>query len=183
MRKTIAGLFTTVDGVVDVGAQFVGGYMDDEVSQDMAVQAAGRDTILLGRHTYEEMSGYWPAQSADNPIAAEMNGKPKLVVSTTRHSVEEWQNSTLIKGDPVEELNRLKREHGKNIFIVGSLTLAESLLRAGVVDEVYLLVFPVVLGKGRRLFEGDGDPVSLTLTESHAFSNGVIKNVYTPAGR
>jgi dihydrofolate reductase len=146
-------------------------------------QAAGRGAILLGRHTYEEMSSYWPAQSADNPIAAEMNGKPKLVVSTTLDTVEEWQNSILIKGDPVAELNRLKQEPGKNIFIVGSLTLAESLLRAGVVDEVYLLVLPIVVGKGRRLFEGDGNPVPLTLTESHAFSNGVIKNVYTPAGR
>lgn len=183
MRKVVAGLFATVDGVVDVAGEFVGGFMNEEVGQDMAVQSAARDTILLGRQTYQEMSGYWPAQPDANPVAAEMNSKLKLVVSSTLDSVEEWQNSTLIKGDPVEELNRLKQEPGKNIFIVGSLTLAESLLRAGLVDEVYLLVFPVVLGKGRRLFEGDGDLVPLTLTESHAFSNGVIRNVYTPATR
>jgi dihydrofolate reductase len=86
-----------------------------------------------------------------------MNSKPKLVVSSTLESVDEWQNSSLVKGDPVEELNRLKQEPGKNIFIVGSLTLSESLLRAGVVDELYLLIFPVVFGQGRRLFDRGGD--------------------------
>jgi dihydrofolate reductase len=183
MRKIVAGLFATVDGVVDFAGEFVGGFMNEEVGQDMAVQSAARDAILLGRQTYQEMSGYWPAQGDENPIAAEMNSKPKLVVSSTLESVDEWQNSTLIKGNPVEELERLKQEPGGNIFIVGSLTLAESLLRAGVVDEVYLLVFPVVLGRGRRLFEGDGDPVRLELTESRAFSNGAIRNIYAPANQ
>ena len=181
MRKIIAGLFVSVDGTVEFANEFVGGYMDAEVGQDMGLQMTERDTILLGANTYREMAPHWPAQ--EGPMAAQMNETPKLVVSSTLDSVEEWQNSSLIEGDPVEELNRLKREPGKNIFIVGSLSLAESLLRAGVVDELYILVFPVVFGRGRRLFERGGEPVALALTESRVFSNGVIKNVYTPAGR
>ena len=180
MRKIIAGLFVSVDGTVEFANEFVGGYMDAEVGQDMGVLMTERDAILLGANTYREMAPHWPTQ--EGPLAAQMNETPKFVVSSTLDSVEGWQNSTLISGDPLAELTRLKQARGKNMQIVGSLTLTETLLRAGVVDELYMLVFPVVFGRGRRLFERGGDPVALALKECRAFSNGVVKNVYTQAG-
>jgi dihydrofolate reductase len=110
-----------------------------------------------------------------------MNNTPKLVVSSTLESVDQWQNSTLIKGNPVEELNQLKQQSGKNILIVGSATLAQSLLRDGVADELVLLVFPTVVGAGKRLFDRGRDRIPLALTDSKVFANGVVKLVYTPA--
>jgi dihydrofolate reductase len=181
MRKMVAALFVSVDGVVESPDDFTAGHMVDEVGQELGAQMAGRDTMLLGRQTYQEFAAVWPARGTDNPVGAEMNNTPKLVVSSTLESVEEWQNSTLIKGDPVEELNQLKQQPGKNILIVGSPTLARSLLRDGVVDEVVLLVFPIVVGAGKRLFDRGRDRIPLALTNSKVFANGVVKLVYTPA--
>jgi dihydrofolate reductase len=181
MRKIVAALFVSVDGVVESPDQFTAGYMDDEVGEELGAQMAERDTMLLGRQTYEEFAAAWPARGSDNPIAAEMNNTPKLVVSSTLESVDQWQNSTLIKGNPVEELNQLKQQSGRNILIVGSATLAQSLLRDGVADELVLLVFPLVVGGGKRLFDRGRDRIPLALTDSKVFANGVVKLVYTPA--
>jgi dihydrofolate reductase len=115
MRSIIAALFVSVDGVVEAANEFTAGYMDAEVGQELGAQMAERDTILLGRRTYQEMAAHWPKVGTDSPIGAEMNNTPKLVVSSTLQSVEEWQNSTLIKGDPVQELTVLKEQPGKNI--------------------------------------------------------------------
>lgn len=183
MRKIVAALFVSVDGVVEAANEFTAGYMNGEVGQELGAQMAERDTMLLGRRTYEEMAAHWPNVGTDTPIGAEMNNTPKLVVSSTLRSVDAWANSTLVEGDPVEELERLKRQPGKNILIVGSATLAQSLLRAGVVDELVLLVFPVVVGAGKRLFESGRDRIALTLADTTVFANGVVKLVYTPAGR
>lgn len=180
MRKIIGSLFVSVDGVVDAANEFTSGYMDGEVAQWMAGQREQRDAFLLGRQTYQEMASYWPQQGTDSPVAADMNNTPKLVVSTTLEKVEEWQNSTLIGGDPVQELNRLKQEPGKNLLLIGSVTLARSLLRDGVLDELVLLVFPVVFGRGKRLFEDGQDRIPLALSDTEAFGNGVVKLVYTP---
>jgi dihydrofolate reductase len=183
MRKIVAALFVSVDGVVEAPNEFTAGYMDEEVGQELGAQMAERDTMLLGRRTYQEFAAVWPARGTDNPIGAAMNNTPKLVVSNTLESVEEWQNSTLIKGDPVDELGRLKRQPGKNIAIVGSATLARSLLRDGVVDELVLLVFPIVAGTGQRLFEDGRDRIPLALADTKAFSNGVVKLLYTPTNQ
>ena len=181
MRRIVAALFVSIDGVVEAANEFTAGYMDDEVGAELGAQMAQRDTMLLGRQTYQEFAAVWPGRGTDNPVGAEMNNTPKLVVSRTLESVDEWQNSTLLKGDPVEELNKLKQQPGKNIQIVGSATLAHSLLQDGVVDELVLLVFPVVFGPGKRLFEGGRDRIPLALTDSTVFANGVVKLVYTPA--
>src|SRR4051794_37710841 len=126
MRKIVAALFVSVDGVVESANEFTAGYMDHEVGEELGAQMAERDTMLLGRRTYDEFAAVWPARGSDNPIGAEMNNTPKLVVSSTLESVNQWQNSTLIRGNPVEELNQLKEQPGKNILIVGSATLARS---------------------------------------------------------
>jgi dihydrofolate reductase len=181
MRRIVAGLFVSIDGVVEAANEWTVGYMDDEVGQELGSQMAERDTMLLGRRTYQEMAAHWPNVGTDSPIGAEMNNTPKLVVTNTLESVEEWQNSSLIKGNVIEELNQLKQRPGKNILIVGSATLAESLLREGVIDQLLLLVYPIVVGAGKRLFEGGGDRLPLRLTDSKTFANGVVKLVYTPA--
>lgn len=179
MRKIVAGLFVSIDGVVEAANEWTFDYMNDEIGQELGSQMSQRDTMLLGRRTYQEMATHWPNVGTDNPIGAEMNNTPKLVVSNTLESVGEWQNSSLIKGDVIEQLEELKRRPGKNILIVGSGTLAESLLRAGLVDELLLLVYPIVVGTGKRLLQGGGDRLPLTLTDSRTFANGVVKLVYT----
>jgi dihydrofolate reductase len=136
--------------------------------------------MLLGRVTYEEFASYWPHQDDDVELGEYMNNTPKLVVSSTLDSLD-WQNSTLIKGNVIEELTRLKQQPGKNIGITGSGTLVRSLLNAGVLDELRLLVHPVVVGKGKRLFDDQSEQKGLKLVESKIFDSGTIYLTYQPA--
>lgn len=182
MRKIVAGLFISLDGVVESPDQWHFPYFNDEMGQAVGSAMAASDTMLLGRRTYEEFAAYWPDQSSDVPPADYMNNTPKLVVSTTLEKVE-WQNSTLIDGhNMVEELTKLKQQPGKNISITGSATLVRSLLRVGLLDELGLLVHPIVVGRGRRLFEDGSDQVPLKLVDSKTFSTGVLSLTYAPTG-
>jgi len=179
MRKIVAGLFASLDGVVEAPETWSTGYFSDEAQQEIGAQMAASDTMLLGRVTYEGFAAYWPGRSAEeDPMAGFMNATPKLVASRTLKEVE-WENSTLIEGDAAEELARLKKEPGKDITVTGSVTLVGSLLRSGVLDELRLLVYPIVLGRGRRLYE-DGDRVPLRLVDSRSHRNGVLSLVYEP---
>jgi dihydrofolate reductase len=182
MRKIIAGLHMSLDGVVTSPDKWVfpNNYANDELEQAIGSSMAAADAMLLGRVTYQEFAAHWPAQ--EGPIADFMNNTPKLVVSNTLDALE-WKNSTLISGDVVGELTRRKQEPGRDINVVGSTTLVGSLLRAGLLDELKLFVCPIVVGAGRRLFEDDGGPVPLRLVEEHTFSTGVQYLTYTPAGR
>jgi dihydrofolate reductase len=181
MRTITAGLFMSLDGVVESPETWHFPYFNDEMGQAVASQMAGADTMLLGRRTYQEFAGYWPNQGDEVPMAAVINGTQKLVASTTLQSVE-WQNSSLIEGDVAAELRRLKEQPGKNIAVTGSVTLVRSLLRAGVLDELHLLVHPIVLGHGTRLFEDASDPLMLKLIHSQTFRTGVLSLTYAPAG-
>jgi dihydrofolate reductase len=180
MRKIIAGLFISLDGVVEAPETWHFPYFNDEMGEAVTTQAEAADTMLLGRKTYEEFAAFWPNQSSEEPFADVMNGTPKLVASTTLTSVE-WQNSTLIEGDVVEALKRLKEQPGKAISITGSPTLVRSLLRAGVLDELRLLVHPIVVGHGKRLFETEDQPIPLRLVEARTFTTGVQAMTYAPA--
>jgi dihydrofolate reductase len=181
MRKIVAGLFVSLDGVVEAPERWTFPYFDDEVGQAIGGQMAASDTLLLGRRTYEGFAAYWPEQSAeDDPMAGFMNDVPKLVVSTTLRSVE-WKNSTLIDDDVAERLAEEKRRPGKDIAISGSGTLVGSLLRDGLLDELRLLVYPVVVGAGKRLLEEGGAEVPMKLVESRAFGSGVVSLAYEPA--
>src|SRR5688500_1703656 len=145
-------------------------------------QMAASDTMLLGRVTYEEFAGFWPDQSAaEIDIADYMNNTPKLVVSSTLDRVD-WKNSTLIKGSVNEELTKLKQQPGKNIGITGSGTLVRSLLRDGLLDELRLLVHPIVVGKGKRLYGDENSPIPLELVQSKIFSTGVLYLTYQRTG-
>lgn len=175
MRKIVAGLFMSLDGVMEAPETWTGPYMSDEVGQAIGSQMATSDTLLLGRVTYQTFAAAFSGGS--DPMASQMNSMPKLVVSTTLTGAD-WQNSTLIKANVVEELARLKQQSGRNIGITGSATLVRSLLRDGLLDELNLLIPPVIVGRGRRLFEEGGDHLRLKLVSTHAFSNGVFSVAY-----
>ena len=178
MRKITASLFISLDGVVEAPETWHFPYFNDEMGQIVGAQMAERDTMLLGRRTYEEFAKYWPDQTGE--IADEMNETPKLVASTTLTTVE-WANSSLIKGDVAQELAALKQAPGKDISIVGSPTLVRSLLGTGVLDELNLLVHPIVVGRGRRLFVDGPETVPLRLAKSATLSTGVLSLSYAPA--
>jgi dihydrofolate reductase len=146
---------------------------------------AESDTILLGRRTYQEFAGYWPDKTAaDDPFADYINNTPKTVVSTTMKSVE-WRNSRLITGDDdiLEQIAKLKQQPGKSISITGSPTLVRSLLHSGLLDQLRLLLYPIVLGTGKRLFEEGIGQIPLKLVESRTFSNGVLSLTYERADK
>jgi dihydrofolate reductase len=178
MRKIVAGLFMSLDSVVEAPDTWTGPYFTDEVGQVVGSLIAGGDTLLLGRVTYQEFAEAFGGQTGG--MADTMNTFPKVVVSTTLDRAE-WQNSTLIKDNVAEEITTLKQQPGRNINMSGSGTLVTWLLRQGLLDELHLLVFPLVVGHGKRLFENHGDRVALTLAASKAFSNGVLHLTYQPA--
>ncbi len=181
-RKIVAGLFISLDGVVEAPHEWHFPYFNDEMGEAVDSQIAAADTMLLGRVTYQEFAAYWPHQGSEVELADHMNTTPKLVVSTTLDRVE-WQNSTLIKGNVAEELTRRKQQPGKDISITGSATLVRSLLRDGLLDELRLLVHPIVVGLGKRLFEQGSDQTALKLVESKTFSTGVLYLTYKPAAK
>ena len=180
MRRIVAGLFISLDGVVEAPETWHFPYFNDEMGEAVAAQAAQSDTMLLGRRTYEDFAAYWPNESSEEPFADVMNNTPKLVASTTLDTVE-WQNSTLIEGDVAEALTRIKREPGRDISITGSPTLVRSLLKDGVLDELRLLVHPIVVGHGKRLFSDTDAPIPLQLVDAKTFSTGVMALTYAPA--
>ena len=154
--------------------------MDDEVGQTVGMLIAGGDTLLLGRKTYEGFQQAFGSATSDQPMAAQMNAFPKVVVSTTLERAT-WQNSTLAKDDVAAAITRLKQQPGSNINMSGSGTLVGWLLQQRLLDELHLIVFPVVVGTGKRLFDGVADQVPMTLTASQTFSNGVLHLTYAPA--
>lgn len=179
MRKIVAGLFTSLDGVVESPDRWVFPYFNDEVGQAVGASINESDTVLLGRRLYEEWSTYWPGKTAkDDPFADYINNTPKVVVSSTLQSVS-WTKTTIVRGSRAE-IMALKHQPGKNIGCTGSATLIRSLLRDGLLDELRLLVFPVVIGSGRRLFDGITEPLPMKLMASTATTTGVLSLTYTP---
>lgn len=179
MRKIAAGLFISLDGVIESPDQWTGPYFDDEVGQVVGSLIAAGDTLLLGRVTYQEFAAAFGGQSGG--MADQMNNMPKYVVSTTLKAAD-WQNSTLISGDPAAEIEQLKQRPGKYINISGSRTLVRWLLGQNLLDALDLLVFPVVRGHGKRLFEPNGGTeTALKLVTAKALGTGVVHMRYERA--
>ncbi len=178
MRKIAAGLFISLDGVVESPEKWTGPYFNDQVGQAVGALMASNDAMLLGRTTYEGFAAAFGGQSGG--MADQMNKTPKFVVSSTLTSAD-WQNSTLINGDVAEQIRELKQQPGMNIGMSGSSTLASWLLRHDLLDQLDLLIFPVVIGSGKRLFSEPNGQVPLTLTGSESFSTGVVHLSYEPA--
>ena len=179
IRKLTAGLFISLDGVTESPEKWQFDHFDEDMMAGLGMQIASEDIILLGRVTYQQWSAYWP-NSTDEPYASHINKIPKIVVSTTldRVSWGQWDNVTLIKGNLAEELARLKQQPGKNITVAGSATLTRSLLQADLLDELTLMVHPVIVGRGQRLFDGGGDLKRLQLVYSKATRTGVMILTY-----
>src|SRR5215207_7738491 len=173
MRKVVASFFISLDGVVEAPQNWHFPYFNDEMGAVVGEAIAASDAFLLGRRTYEEWAAFWPTEAAaESPMADPMNGTPKYVISRTLDKIE-WENSTLLEGDLAKAVTELKAKPGKNIGMSGSATLVRSLLELGLVDELRLLVHPLVVGSGAKLFE-NGTPVSLELADSRTFSTGVV---------
>jgi dihydrofolate reductase len=180
MRKIVAGLFMSLDGVVESPEAWAYQYANDEMWETMAAGIARADAVLLGRRTYLEFAELWPSQGIDAPMAAFLNTSPKYVVSATLDKLE-WAGSRPIRGDLASELAKLKQQPGKNIQIPGSPTLVRSLLRDGLLDELNLNVCPIVVGSGMRLFDEMTGRVRLELAQSATLSTGVLGVTYRPA--
>lgn len=181
MRKVVAGLFISLDGVTESPEQWQFDYFDEDMMAGMGAHIAEEDTVLLGRVTYKEWADYWPT-SDDELYGSHINKTPKYVVSTTLNKVAwgKWDNATLIKGNLAEEITRLKQQPGKNIGVAGSPTLVRSLLQDDILDELTLMIHPVVVGRGKRLFK-DGDALKrLKPVYSKTTRTGVLIVTYQP---
>jgi dihydrofolate reductase len=155
--------------------------MDEEAGNAVFEQARSMDALLLGRRTYEIFAGYWPDAPAEIPFTGLLNRVPKYVASRTLSGPLSWEGSTLLTGDVAEAVTALKERHGR-VHVIGSLDLVQSLLRVGLVDRLHLWLYPLLLGRGKRLF-GDGTaPTALHLAESHTYPDGTLQLTYDTAG-
>jgi len=155
-------------------------YADPEMGKAAAESGATTDGILLGRRTYEDFCAVWPHRT-DNPYTEVLNKTQKYVASTTLNEPLPWINSTLLKGDAADAVGRLKEGPGKDIVVLGSGELVQSLMRRGLVDQYVLLIHPLILGSGRRLFSDSSSRAALKLVDTKTTPTGVVIATYRPA--
>jgi dihydrofolate reductase len=175
MRKLVVTEFVSLDGVMEDPA-WTFKYWNDEIANFKAEETLASDALLLGRVTYEGFAAAWPNSTDEG--AAYFNGVRKYVVSKKLKNAA-WNNSVILSGDLVEEVNKIKQQDGTNITVHGSGKLALSLIKHNLIDSLRLLVYPVVLGKGQRLFE-EGTTATFNLVSATPFSSGVTGLVYEP---
>ena len=186
MGKIVAAEYVTLDGVMEdpgpAGEFEHRGwslpYWNDELSEYQSELLFASDALLLGRVTYEEFVASWPLRSGD-PFTDRMNSLPKLVASTTLAEPLEW-NATLLEGDVAEEVEKLKRQPDRDLLIYGSGTLVQTLRQHDLIDLYRLMLYPLVLGSGKRLFRDGGDKTALTLTDAKTTGTGVLVLTYEP---
>ena len=172
-----ANLFISLDGVIESPETWHFPYFDDQMGAVVGEAMSSNDATLLGRQTYDEFAAYWPNADPEDPFTGAMNGARKYVVSDTLTEAT-WENSSVISGDVAAELTRLKAD--TRLGTTGSATLVRWMLEQGLVDELHLLVHPIVVGHGKKLF-GDGETVPLKLVSSTTFDSGVLHLVYANA--
>ncbi len=186
MRNIIVSEFVTLDGVMEDpgGAErFARGgwtipYWSDELAKIKFAELFASDALLLGRVTYQGFASAWPSMTDEEGFADRMNRLPKFVVSTTLDEVA-WNNSRVIKGNIVEEIAQLKQQPGQDILVAGSATLVQTLMRQDLIDVYRLVVYPVILGSGKRLFQ-EGSTANLKLVETTMCGSGVMALTYQP---
>ncbi len=194
MRKLVVAEHMSLDGVIqspggpeeDPGADFrLGGwtvpYPDDHIGEELRDLFSQPFELLLGRRTYDIWAGYWPQRRAGHPIADLFNKVPKHV-ATHRSDSLDWQNSHALEGDLAGAVRALKHEDGANLMTWGSADMVRQLLAAGLVDELRLLIYPVVLGRGKRLFGDDAQALAFTLEHSTSTPGGVLITRYVRSG-
>jgi dihydrofolate reductase len=195
MRKAIVQEWMTLDGVVqapgaadeDTSGGFRHGgwhlpYFDDLSMKWVLDNVSGAGGFLLGRRTYEGFASHWPnASEAEQPLAEPLNTRPKYVASRMLSEPLEWQNSTVLHGDVAEAVAALKRQDGEDLLVIGSIELARTLVEHDLVDEFRVMVDPLVVGGGKRLFRDDGARRPLRLLDSQVTTTGAIVATYAPA--
>jgi dihydrofolate reductase len=186
-RKLVITQNVTVDGSIEMLGDWFDPQGQADVDQSDLLEELHRqdstaDGLLVGRRTFEDLRGYWPKQENDpTGITAYLNRVRKYVVSSTLTDPQ-WENTTILSGDPVAEVRALKEGPGQDIVVTGSITLCHALIRAGLVDEYRLFVYPVVQGRGRRLFPDGYELPALRLLEAKSFRGGITCSRYAPPG-
>ncbi len=193
MGRVVAFTSLTLDGVMQAPARpdedarggFKHGgwavpYADSVMGSVSAQSGSSAGALLFGRRTYEDFYAVWPKRTDDNPFTGVLNNTPKYVASTTLKEPLPWMNSILLKGEVAQAVAQLKADLKKDLVVLGSGVLMQSLMRQNLVDEYILLIHPLVLGTGRRLFADGGAPTTLKLVASKATTTGVLIATYRP---
>ena len=178
MRKLVVTEFVTLDGIMEAPEQWVFEFHTDETAKFKLGEMIHADALVLGKNTYNIFASCWPSMSGE--LADQMNGIQKYVISTTAAELA-WHNSQAITGDPVAAVSSLKNQHGTEILVAGSASVVRMLAQHRLVDEYRLLVCPLVLGSGQRLFTAASVPTHLTLAEMKTFGTGALLLRYKAA--
>ena len=194
MRRLIVSAFTSLDGIVQApggpeedptGGFALGGWMFGYEDESIDISASGFDgkdrELVLGRRTYQIFEAYWPYQPDDHPIAKTLNAAKKYVASRTLTTLH-WNNSTLLHGDVISAILALKAQPGLDLQMIGSGNLIQTLQAASLIDEYNVWTFPVVLGRGKRLFSEAAKPSALRFVRSQVSTTGVVMSTYVPGG-
>ncbi|AYG64931.1 MULTISPECIES: dihydrofolate reductase family protein [unclassified Rhizobium] len=182
MRKITAGLFISLDGVVELPERWGFQYLNKEMGERIVAGIEKADAVLLGPATYRIFANLWPHQTDDVPMARFLNHSPKYVATRTPGKLGElaWGPAAVLEGDLTPALAKLRAQSGKAIQVPGSPRLVRSLLREGLLDELSLVICPVVVGSGLRLFDETSSPMSLSVEQAKMFNNGAISVTYSP---
>ena len=185
MRKIVAGLFISLDGVVEAPDQWHFPYFNDEMGAAVDATLGTADTMLFGRKTYDSFAGAWPEREAagdEDAHFAKVLGDVRKIVLSNQKLEFSWRNSEQFEGDFVETVTALKNEPGGTIALSGSVSVVRQLLAAGLLDELHLLVHPIAVRHGMRLFDEGEATIPLKLLSSKTFETGVLNLVYAPDG-
>jgi dihydrofolate reductase len=179
MRKVVVTEYVSLDGVMDEPGTWSFPFFNDEAAKFKYDELFASDALLLGRVTYQGFAAAWPTMTDTGDFGERMNGMPKYVASRTLDTVE-W-NASLLKGDVAEEVAKLKQQPGQDILVAGSGELVHTLMQHDLIDEYRLMLHPIVLGSGKRLFREGSDTKTLRLVDTKPFSSGVVVLTYHPA--
>jgi dihydrofolate reductase len=179
LMRLVATEYLSLDGIFEEPGQWSNPWFDDQVGQFKYAELQASDALLLGRKTYEGFAAAWPNMKGTGDFGEKMNSMPKYVVSSTLDKVD-WPGSKLVKGDVVAEVRKLKEQPGSDLLLAGSAQLFNALMEANLIDLYRIMLFPVVLGKGKRLFAEGTDRRVLAVPETKTFASGVAILEYRP---